>query len=298
LPLFNRRVIIGSEMSLITLKNVSRTFGEGDGKTIALQNIDLEIETGEFVAIVGASGSGKSTMMNIVGLLDSPTKGKYKFERKDVSKLSDPALAKIRRKKIGFVFQSFNLLQRHTAIENVMLPMVYARVDRFGREKAAAELLRKVGLEERLYHYPNELSGGQMQRVAVARALANKPKLILADEPTGNLDTVSGQKVLSLLGELHEEGNTIVVVSHDEAVKDFAQRIITLKDGEIETDKKSKSTKNKASTTEKSKNTKKESKESKNKKDSKTSSDKTEKKKQSKSDKKTNDSSSKKKDDK
>ena len=231
---------------MIKLTNVSRTFGKGDGETTALKKVDLEIESGEFVAIVGASGSGKSTLMNIIGLLDSPTKGRYKFEQKDVSKLSDPALAKIRRKKIGFVFQSFNLLQRHTAIENVMLPMVYARVDRFGREKSAAELLRKVGLEDRVYHFPNELSGGQMQRVAVARALANKPKLILADEPTGNLDSESGQKVLTLLDELHDEGNTIVVVSHDDAVTDYAKRIITLKDGGVESDKKSRAAKKKS----------------------------------------------------
>jgi len=225
-------------MSLIELSSIERVFGDGDGRTVALEDINLEIERGEFVAIVGASGSGKSTLMNIIGLLDSPSKGKYKFERSDVAKHSDREQAKIRRKKIGFVFQSFNLLQRHTAIENVMLPMVYARVDRFGREKAAAELLRRVGLEDRVYHYPNELSGGQMQRVAVARALANKPMLILADEPTGNLDSASGQKVLTLLEELHADGNTIVVVSHDDAVTDYAKRVITLKDGTIESDKK------------------------------------------------------------
>ena len=225
-------------MSLIQLKNISRVFGKGDGKTVALERVDLDIERGEFVAIVGASGSGKSTLMNVIGLLDSPTDGSYKFERKNVAKLNDRQLAKIRRKKIGFVFQSFNLLQRHTALENVTLPMVYARVDRFGREKAAAELLRKVGLEDRVYYYPNELSGGQMQRVAIARALANKPQLILADEPTGNLDSETGKNVMRLLEDLHDDGNTIVVVSHDETVTDYARRIITLKDGSIESDKK------------------------------------------------------------
>jgi len=225
-------------MSLIQLKNISRVFGKGDGKTVALEDVEIEIERGEFVAIVGASGSGKSTLMNVIGLLDSPTDGSYKFERENVADHDDRKLAKIRRKKIGFVFQSFNLLQRHTALENVTLPMVYARVDRFGREKAAAELLRKVGLEDRVYYYPNELSGGQMQRVAIARALANKPQLILADEPTGNLDSASGKKVMKLLVDLHQDGNTIIVISHDETITDYAKRVITLKDGHVESDKK------------------------------------------------------------
>lgn len=223
-------------MSVISLKDVEKVYGDGPAETVALKNITLEVTSGEFVVIMGPSGSGKSTLMNIIGLLDSPTSGTYTFEDTDVSKYRDAQLARIRRQKIGFIFQNYNLLQRQTAIENVTLPMVYAHIERFSRQKTAARLLQRVGLEERLYHLPNELSGGQMQRVAIARALANSPSLILADEPTGNLDTKTGAKVMELLTELHEEGNTILMVTHDEKVAAYAKRSIHMVDGSIDRD--------------------------------------------------------------
>lgn len=245
------------QMSVIKLKDAAKYYGDGEYATKALDGVDVEIKSGEFVAIMGPSGSGKSTLMNIIGLLDTPTHGEYEFEGQDVSVMDDKELARIRRKKIGFVFQSFNLLQRHTAIENVALPMVYAKINRFSREARSAELLQKVGLEERIYHYPNELSGGQMQRVAIARSLANNPSLILADEPTGNLDSKSGRSVMELMKELNQEGNTIVMVTHDPLVADYAQRTINLKDGKVESDiTVAASTKSDSSTTKSDKNPK------------------------------------------
>lgn len=223
-------------MSVISLDKIEKVYGTGQAKTTALSDITLNINAGEFVAIMGPSGSGKSTLMNVIGLLDSPSDGNYQFDGTDVSKYSDKQLARIRRRKIGFIFQNFNLLQRHTSIENVTLPMVYAHIERFRRERKAAELLERVGLEDRLYHFPNELSGGQMQRVAIARALANSPSIILADEPTGNLDTASGEKVMSILEELYGEGNTILMVTHDEKVARHAKRTIHMIDGRIDSD--------------------------------------------------------------
>lgn len=228
-------------MSVISLDKVEKIYGDGPAETVALKDITLEVKSGEFVVIMGPSGSGKSTLMNIIGLLDSPTSGTYTFEDTDVSKYRDAQLARIRRQKIGFIFQNYNLLQRQTALENVTLPMVYAHIERFRRQKTAARLLQRVGLEERLYHLPNELSGGQMQRVAIARALANSPSLILADEPTGNLDTKTGAKVMELLTELHEEGNTILMVTHDEKVAKYAKRSIHMVDGFIDRDTEQKS---------------------------------------------------------
>ena len=223
-------------MTLISLTNVSKIYGEEDARTVALESLSLEIESGEFIAIMGPSGSGKSTLMNIIGLLDRPTAGDYLLNEKEVFNFRDKQLAKIRSQEIGFVFQNFNLLQRHTALENVSLPMIYKHLGTKNRLYAAAELLEKVGLGDRMHHMPNELSGGQMQRVAIARALANSPSIILADEPTGNLDTASGKQIMKLLKELHKEGNTIVMVTHDEAIAEHAKRIIRLKDGKLESD--------------------------------------------------------------
>ena len=220
-------------MSLIKFQSVSRYYGHDDAKTIALDDITLTIESGEFVAIMGKSGSGKSTLMNIIGMLDGLSEGTYTFDEVDVSGFKDSKRAYIRQNKIGFIFQSFNLLQRHTAIDNVALPMVYAKLNRFSRDKRAAGLLRKVGLEDRVYHFPNELSGGQMQRVAIARALANKPNIILADEPTGNLDTESGANIMTLLQGLNAAGNTIIMVTHDPDIAKLASRIINLRDGKL-----------------------------------------------------------------
>ena len=233
-------------MNVIKLKDAAKHYGKKNNVTKALDGVDIVIEEGEFVAIMGPSGSGKSTLMNIIGLLDTPTHGEYEFDGQDVAKFDDKKLARVRRKKIGFVFQSFNLLQRHTAIENVALPMVYAKINRFSREARAAELLQKVGLEEQIYNLPNELSGGQMQRVALARALANRPSLILAEEPTGNLDSASGRAVMDILKDLHEDGNTIVMVTHDPVVAEYAHRIIHLRDGLVETDKSTMTAKKKA----------------------------------------------------
>lgn len=242
-------------MSLISLQNVSKIYGEEDARTVALESMSIDIDAGEFVAIMGPSGSGKSTLMNMVGLLDRPTTGTYMLEDKDVSTLKDKKLAELRREKIGFVFQNFNLLQRHTALENVSLPMVYKRASTRERLHAAAELLEKVGLGDRMHHMPNELSGGQMQRVAIARALANSPSLILADEPTGNLDSKSGAQIIKQLNQLHKDGNTIIIVTHDEEVALQAKRIVRLRDGRLDSDEPVKAKK----TTKKAKSTKKKS---------------------------------------
>lgn len=221
---------------MIQLKNISKSFYKSGQETVrALDTINLSITKGEFVAIVGASGSGKSTMMNILGMLDRPTEGNYYFENKEVNSLSDAELADIRNKKIGFVFQSFNLLPKTSAVENVELPLIYS--DRKEIRGLAANALKKVGLEERLSHKPNELSGGQQQRVAIARALVNEPEIIFADEPTGNLDSKSGTEVMNIFRELNRDGKTLVLITHDNEIAKNAKRVIRISDGKIIEDK-------------------------------------------------------------
>jgi putative ABC transport system ATP-binding protein len=203
-----------------------------------LKGITLDIQKNEYVALMGPSGSGKSTLMNILGCLDSPTAGTYILNNNDVSKMDDNALAEVRNKEIGFVFQQFNLLPRMTALENVALPLVYAGIPKKQRIQMAMEVVKKVGLEERSHHKPNELSGGQCQRVAIARALINNPSIILADEPTGNLDSKTSLEIMDILKRIHEGGNTVVLVTHEEDIANFAKRVIRLRDGIIESDKK------------------------------------------------------------
>lgn len=223
---------------LLRLENLVKIYDTGAIKVMGLRKISLEIGRGEFVAIMGHSGSGKSTLMNILGCLDRPTLGHYYLDGQDTADLSPDALSDIRNRKIGFVFQSFNLISRTSAIKNVELPMTYARVPRAQRARRAKELLSRVGLGERLEHMPNEMSGGQRQRVAIARALANEPPLILADEPTGNLDTASSIEIMELFTQLHREGATVVVVTHEEDIAAFADRIIRFGDGRILSDRK------------------------------------------------------------
>lgn len=224
-------------MSIVKLEKVTKVYGFGEAATLALDNVSLEIKKGEFVAIMGPSGSGKSTLMNMIGLLDRPTTGTYHLSGEDVSKYKDKKLAHVRRDKIGFIFQSFNLLPRLNALENVSLPLVYRAFDKVKRLNKAAGVLEKVGLKDRQYYMPNQLSGGQVQRVAVARALVNKPSLILADEPTGNLDTASSANIMELLKEIHDGGNTIVMITHNPDLADYAERTIVMVDGKIESDK-------------------------------------------------------------
>jgi len=221
---------------IIRFEEISKLYQVGTEIVHALQEVSLRINKNEFVAMMGPSGSGKSTLMNILGCLDTPTSGHYFLNGHDVSKRTDNELADIRNKEIGFIFQTFNLLPRSTALENVMLPLIYAGVGKQERMRMATEALESVQLADRMHHRPNELSGGQRQRVAVARALVNKPSIILADEPTGNLDSKTSVEIIGLLEEIHRQGNTIVLVTHEEDIAEHAHRIIRLRDGKIESD--------------------------------------------------------------
>lgn len=221
---------------LIRIEGLTKYYKIGEEIIKALNGVDLKIFSNEYVALMGPSGSGKSTIMNIIGCLDMPTSGKYYLNGPDVARLEDAQLAEIRNKEIGFVFQTFNLLPRYTALDNVALPLVYAGIPKEARIKRATEVLTQVGLKDRMFHKPNELSGGQRQRVAVARALVNKPSIILADEPTGNLDTKTSHEIMALFDEIHESGNTIIIVTHEEDIARMAHRIVRMRDGVIESD--------------------------------------------------------------
>ena len=225
-----------SAQKIIETQDLRKIYGSGDSEVLALDGVNLEITSGEFVAIMGPSGSGKSTLMHILGCLSRPTSGRYILDSQDVSDMDNRQLAAIRNQKIGFVFQAYNLLPRTTALRNVMLPLLYNRADHRipgGDEAQAREMLEKVGLSSRLDHQPQELSGGQQQRVAVARALVNRPVLIIADEPTGNLDSHSGADIMDLMREIHQQGATIVIVTHDPKIAAYTQRVIELRDGQI-----------------------------------------------------------------
>ena len=221
---------------IIDIKGITRDFPLGDEIIHVLKGIDLLINKGEYVALMGPSGSGKSTLMNLLGCLDTPTSGTYVLNGKVVSQMHDDELAEIRNKEIGFVFQTFNLMPRTTALDNVALPMVYAGFSKSERTERATEVLTQVGLADRMDHKPNQLSGGQRQRVAVGRALVNKPAIILADEPTGNLDSKTSIEIMGLFNEIHANGNTVILVTHEEEIASYAHRVIRLKDGLIESD--------------------------------------------------------------
>ena len=223
---------------LIKITQIKRDFELGSETIHVLKGVDLQINKGEYVALMGPSGSGKSTLMNLLGCLDTPTSGTYILNGKDVSKMHDDDLAEIRNKEIGFVFQTFNLLPRTTALDNVGLPMIYAGYPKSERNARATEVLKQVNLSDRMDHQPNQLSGGQRQRVAIARALVNKPSIILADEPTGNLDSKTSVEIMNLFNEIHKNGNTVILVTHEEDIANHAYRIVRLRDGIIESDKK------------------------------------------------------------
>lgn len=221
---------------LIYIREMEKVYQVGEQEVRALNGVDLDINRGEYVALMGPSGSGKSTLMNMMGCLDSPSSGEYELNEKMVSALTDDELAEIRNKEIGFVFQTFNLLPRYSALENVTLPMIYGGYSKSERDERGKEVLKQVGLEDRMHHKPNELSGGQRQRVAVARALVNRPSIILADEPTGNLDTKTSHEIMALFEEIHQNGNTIILVTHEEDIAQLAKRVVRLRDGKVETD--------------------------------------------------------------
>jgi putative ABC transport system ATP-binding protein len=223
-------------MNIINIEHIAEVYQVGSEEVHALRDVSLKINKNEYVAIMGPSGSGKSTLMNMLGCLDTPTAGIYDFKAVSVSEMTDNELARIRNKEIGFVFQTFNLLARSDAVHNVELPLIYAGIGSTERKERAKQALIDVGLEDRMHHKPNELSGGQRQRVAVARALVTSPSIILADEPTGNLDSKTGEEIMQLFNEIHEKGNTIILVTHEEYIAEHAARIIRLKDGLIEKD--------------------------------------------------------------
>ena len=223
-------------MNIINIENISRIFQVGSEEVRALDGVSLRIDKNEYVAIMGPSGSGKSTLMNILGCLDTPTSGRYDFKEIDVSDMGDNELAEIRNREIGFVFQTFNLLPRSNAFHNVELPLIYSGISSIKRKEMAKETLIDVGLEDRMLHKPSELSGGQRQRVAIARALVTNPSIILADEPTGNLDSKTGEDIMSLFNDIHAKGNTIILVTHEEYIAKRAARIVRLLDGRIEKD--------------------------------------------------------------
>ncbi len=225
-------------MTLISLKNIYKIYNVGGEEVRALDGVDLEIKDNEYLAIMGPSGSGKSTMMNMIGCLDTPSSGLYEFEGEMVNEMNDNQLASIRNRKIGFIFQTFNLLPKATAQHNVEIPLIYGNIRKERRVNLASEALSSVGLSDRMHHKPNELSGGQRQRVAIARALVNSPSIILADEPTGNLDSKSGHEIMDILDKLHKDGNTIILVTHEDDIAQHAHRIIRLFDGKIIEDSK------------------------------------------------------------
>lgn len=224
--------------ALVQIEDLSKIYNPGENEVRALDHVNLEIEDREFVAIIGHSGSGKSTLMNMLGCLDIPTSGTYRLHGKDVSDLSDDELSDIRNKEIGFIFQGFNLIQNLTALENVELPLIYRKVGKAKREELAVQALEKVGLGHRMDHRPAQMSGGQQQRVAIARAIAQAPPIILADEPTGNLDSASTDEIMQILKELHQEGRTVIIITHDNDIAKQASRRILIKDGRVESDTK------------------------------------------------------------
>lgn len=222
--------------NVIETRNLAKNYQMGSEKVHALRDISIDIKTNEYVALMGPSGSGKSTLMNMIGCLDTPSKGTYVLNGQDVSRMTDNELAEVRNQEIGFVFQTFNLLPRATALENVSLPLIYAGIPLSKRNERGNEVLKQVGLDDRATHRPNELSGGQRQRVAVARALVNNPSIILADEPTGNLDSKTSIEIMGLFEDIHKAGNTVILVTHEEEIAQHAHRIIRLRDGLVETD--------------------------------------------------------------
>jgi putative ABC transport system ATP-binding protein len=224
---------------LITLTDVEKHYDMGQEKVRALDRVSMSIESGEYLAVMGPSGSGKSTLMNIVGCLDSPTSGSYRLNGREIARMDDDELAEIRNREIGFIFQTFNLLPRADALQNVELPLVYSGLSRRERREQAVEALRTVGLADRIHHRPNELSGGQRQRVAIARALVNGPSIVLADEPTGNLDSRTGSEIMAVLAQIHRRGNTIILVTHEESLAARAARVVKLRDGGIVSDERS-----------------------------------------------------------